>query len=210
MTALSLAAGCSGGDDNPVVEAPTSTSMPTAITGSRSPAPTSPTTAEATVDPTVVPDEITVEYLDAVMAEHDRLVAQVYRHLAASGDPTDPTVLERYAAFANVADAKRDVEGAIRGFGVDGIADDPQPPHAEVEQIIDQRDGCVLFTLSYDSTPLLADDVDYEPAETYYVALRPAEVSDLNPVPWKQSQIPTFYGDGQTPPSNCADLEGTG
>lgn len=206
VTALALAAGCSGGDDNPVVEAPTSTSTPKATIGARSPAPTSPATTEANVDPTVVPDEITVEYLDAVMERLNAMEARVYRLVAESGDVADPVATELYSSFAEASMAFDTLDGFEERFGLDAIASPPEPPVTTDIEILDRTDDCVLFRAHHDPMPLMAAGVDYEPTQPQYFRLRPSEPNELNQVPWTMDFA---YGiaEGDPGPSTCDDVQ---
>lgn len=206
VTALVLATGCSGSDDHPDVETLGSSPTSTATTASPTPTPTSTPTTESSVDPTVVPDEVTVEYLDAVMERLNALEARVYRLVAESQDVTDPVATELYASFAESSMAVDTLEGFEEAFGLEAIAEPPAPPVTTGIEILDQTDDCVLFRAQHDPRPLMAPGVDVEPTQPHYFRLRPSEPNELNPVPWKMDFAFGIVED-HPGPSTCDEVE---
>jgi hypothetical protein len=70
-------------------------------------------------------------------------------------------------------------------LGMESIRDEPEPPEAEVVEVISQSQDCVFFTAERSFESLFTDDSVYEPFdEPYYVVFLRNEDDRVNPTPW--------------------------
>ena len=105
----------------------------------------SSTSSTTVLDVSVVPDVVTVEYLDAVIDRLDVLVGDAFRELVRDRGPN--------ARFLALLDAvydepeledKQSLYGEIAGDGFENVRDDPGDPVTTIERIIKNEPGCVI------------------------------------------------------------------
>lgn len=193
LAAAVTLAGCAGDDapdgasTAPPIAAPTPTES--------SPTP-EPTATEAGVDVTTVPDEITPEYVDAVMVELDELEVSAYRHVADEGEFGEAY----YAAILSLwsEDAgPRTADSYARNLGVDGIQDAPQVWDTEVVELIEATPTCVYFEARQDRNLAWTEEV-WDQGEQLWIVLERGATTDLNPTGWRAVHMAPG-----TPPDAC-------
>lgn len=129
MATLLGVSACGGGSD----AKPSGATMPKATT-------------TTTIDISVVPDEITVAYAQAVMDELDRVLGEAIRELVAKGEPTDEFVALLRAVYAEPQFSKEESyygEDAANQF--EGYRRPPGSPKTTVKSIIDSSSDCLVL-----------------------------------------------------------------
>jgi hypothetical protein len=141
----------------------------------------------AEVDITVVPDEITEEYVDAVLAELEGLYLEAYVAFQDEDEPniavtdrlgsafTVPEYELRLQQFVDIADA---------GYPGYQLADDAFARVHDVQQILVATPTCIYAETLLDVSGAVVDAGEAQPA---FVELGPRDVErfeDLNPTPW--------------------------
>jgi hypothetical protein len=136
IAALALAA-CSGNDDGTATPA-TTPAEPTTTTTTTAPTPTP-------IDVATVPDEITVEYVQAVMDELDRAWGDMFRLFHAEGGPTQETWDRLEALYAEPGmQGMRDYLGVLAADQFPGIRTEPGDPETQVRRLLVSSSGCVF------------------------------------------------------------------
>jgi hypothetical protein len=190
---VALLASCSSPPEQGVASA---TLSPAPATQAASPSPT-PTPTD--IDTATVPDDITPEYVQAVMDDLDEALGRVYRDVAESrelGEAYEAAMRDVYTPFA--ADVQS--RGFRRAIGVRRLARQPENPVTDVLELIEAGPDCVYFSAERDLNPLLRDPIDTE--QPYYIALERGTPTDLNPTAWLLA-MEAFYRTEAPPDSVC-------
>ncbi|MCC5947086.1 MAG: hypothetical protein JJT89_01410 [Nitriliruptoraceae bacterium] len=137
------------------------------------------------VDVTVIPDEITPEYVEAVLFELETLFAESFAEFGEAGEVTPRAADVLDAAFSDEQAVARisalaQREDGDRFLGVDDI----EPRGHSVVELLDTADGCVYAETLIDPSGLTGQA---ETEITAFVLLRPPDnirTQNLNPTPW--------------------------
>ncbi len=185
MVALVAAAACGGGDDASQPDEPFTTTTEQGAPSTTTTTAPSTTTTAVTVDPAVLPTEVTVEYAQAVMDELVHLEGEILRLAVAGEDPARAAALgqaiyeEAYGAFrAGIL-----VEDLAAGFV--NVRPRPGDRVVEVTDVLAEAEDCVGLQLVSDFSP-----VSLAPAEPLIsiveLLLRPVPPAgpDDNPTPF--------------------------
>ena len=130
------------------------------------------------------PDDITIEYVQAVMDELDPLIAATAAVIHAQDDAFDPNAQELIFQAYSEASGQAQLE-TFAGVGPENVRQDPGPPDTDVSELFEQHADCVVFSAERSFRPLLAESVDYDPVQPYYLRLIPGEATTANPTPWR-------------------------
>lgn len=187
---MALLAGCGGdggdgseGSEDSEAAAPTTTEVTS--TTSAPPSNAVVTTTTAPIDPSVVPDDpadITVEYVEAVLAEHNRVIGDALRLQLEGADPAE--IVNRYNAIyvPAVADA---LLSSVLQPSAEILATLKRPPGDQVVDVVALRvatEQCVEAEVLVDLAPVLANPP--APSADLVVIRRGSDLSSLNRTAW--------------------------
>jgi hypothetical protein len=147
----------------------------------------------AEVDITVVPDEISEEYIEAVLAELEGLYLDAYVAFRVADEPNIEATDRLGSAFANAQYAARlneFVEFASEDYEGLQPAANARPRAHIVEEIHDLSDDCVYVETLMDVSGVV---VGAGAPQVTFVELGPREVErvvDLNSTPWLIHGLP--------------------
>lgn len=108
--------------------------------------PTAPSTTTTTIDVSTVPDEITVEYVQAVMDELDRVTGDMIRAFVTAGGPDREFV--GYLAALFDRDAREDMEAQLGRYAaqdLEPLEASPGNPTTDVHRILDVSPDCIVL-----------------------------------------------------------------
>jgi hypothetical protein len=146
------------------------------------------------IDVTVVPDEITEDYVEAVLAELERIRYEALVEFRENDGELTIEVMDMTASVftADEVDYER---GDLENMAADGYAAmrdtaELEPVQADVVELLSSSESCVLVETRADLDGLLEDPPP--PIERiYYLVLQDRElVEDYNPTPWVIAMIP--------------------
>jgi hypothetical protein len=168
------------GDDGRAAGGATTTTSSTTTTTE---APT--TTTTEVIDPTTVPDEITAEYVQAVLDELYALQGEALRELIAVGQLNEKTVglLEAVYADAALIQTLNSAEALV----FNGFAEIRNPPgdvKVTVQSLVRATKSCVFVVAEQDYSQVRLTEVELPPTA---LALVPASVEQIdrgNPTAW--------------------------
>lgn len=148
------------------------------------------TTTVAPIDPTAVPDEVTPAYVEAVLAELQRVNGEALR-LAVDQGVVGEDVSIRLRAI-NTAEHLGTVVGFLVGDAAQGFPTTVRPPgriQMTVTEVLAEADGCVAVRASGDFSGVTVDGATDVPLVLELVA-KPGDVDPdrLNPTPWVLSR----------------------
>ena len=184
--AVVTAAACGGGDGDGGEEAtPTTSTTQAEDTTSSITASTTSTTAAPEVDPTVIPDDpadIDEAYVEAVLAEHNRVIGDALRLQLEGADPKE--IVDRYNAVyvPEVADA---LLSSVLQPSDEILATLKRPPGDQIVDVVSLREAtsdCVEAEVLVDLSPVLADPP--APSPDTVVIRRAESESVFNPTAW--------------------------
>ena len=160
--------------------------------------PTLPATTSTTTDPFAVPDVITLEYLDRVLAELDRIDGEATRKIVAAKELTPEAIALIESIYAEpelprrLSLWERDLENDLPG-----AKDNPKARTTSTNRLISSSTSCLFAAVMRDySGPSLFPP----PPEESFIALRP---SGANFSGWV-IVFDGFNADGSEPPNPCA------
>ena len=147
---------------------------------------------EPHIDITVIPDEITDEYVAAVLVELERIYAEAYAIVRDEQELTSEITDRVDAIFAESRredryDEFRQLAGMPEVFRPQG---ELQPRTRQVVEILDAADGCLWVETLTDSSGLSPS----EGQQTVFVALFHKDAGrpgDVNPTPWVFERLRT-------------------
>jgi hypothetical protein len=202
IVAAALAFGCTNPDDG-VVE-PIDAPVPDEDSGDNvevepepdaaedtDPEPESDVDPEPEIDISVIPDEITVEYVDAVLVELERLYAEAAQ-IAASDDQLSTAVTDRLnSVFSRELAERRRIEfgellNSETGFRTAG---ELEPSWFDVSEVLQATSTCVWTVGSQDLSRVFAAGPG---PRTTFALLGPKTeglVVDMNPTQWAYRQV---------------------
>jgi hypothetical protein len=146
------------------------------------------------IDITVVPDEITEEYVEAVLVELERLYIESYIAFREAQEPTIDVTDSLGSAFTNrqyTARLGQFIDLREAGFAGFRSAAEAGPRRHAVESVIDQSDVCIFAETRMDLSGVL---VDPPAPEVTFVELGPPDgerFEELNQTPWVIHALPT-------------------
>ena len=145
------------------------------------------------VDVTVIPDVITEEYVEAVLAELEQLYADALRELILAGEPTievtdrlgSAFVEEQYTArleqFLSLQDA---------GFPEIAEANRIRPRQHSVLALIELGDNCLYVETSLDVSGVFDDERELQSSFVELGMPDREVITNLNPTPWMIHGLP--------------------
>jgi hypothetical protein len=192
--ALVMLAGC-GGDDDPGTIGGDDTPQPVEDTDE-----TSVETADGDaddvedIDVTVVPDEITEAYVEAVLAELEQIRHEALVEFRENGYEITLEVADRSSSIFTTEGTDfhaADLSGlAERGFENYLPADEMEPVQPEVEELLSSTDECIFVETEVSHEGRLAEPGD-PVTRLYHLVLQQRElVEDYNKTPWVIAMIP--------------------
>jgi hypothetical protein len=162
-----------------------------------------PVETDGPIDTATVPTEIDAAYLNAVMADLDAALGDIYRDVRRAGQAGEAYEAAMRAVFTDEAAAAQS-QGFRRAIGLKGLAPKPGDPKTRVREILEvhprEDPACIYFTATRDLDPLLRRPLDAE--QPYYLALSHESPTRGNPTTWLIA-LDTFYPDGDAPRSVC-------
>ena len=149
---------------------------------------TRPPTTSTTIDVTKVPDEITVEYVQAVMDELDRRFGDLFRMYVEAEGPTQETQDLLTALFAEPEFTRlREGLGQLAAERFEGVRRPPGDPETEVVKLLTASPSCVFVETNRDLDAVLEGPSTDDIAVTW-IGLVPKDTSaptaSLNPTAW--------------------------
>jgi hypothetical protein len=171
-------------DDTEVADEPEAVEDP-------DPAPDPEPDPPAEIDVTVIPDEITLEYVDAVLIELERLYAEAAQLASARGE-LDLDVADRLNSIFSGELVDRRLADFLELLAVeDGFRnqDEISPSWFVASEVLDSSSACVWLVGEQDLSSLF---VNGPAARTTFALLGPKDeglVVDPNPTPWAYRQV---------------------
>jgi hypothetical protein len=146
------------------------------------------------VDVTVVPDEITEGYVEAVLAELEEIRYEALVEFRENDDELTIEVADLTASAFTADEVEYERLGleemADRGWDGHLPVDQLRPFAPEVDEILQATDECVFVETTISREVLLEDPPEPSP-RLYHLVLKDRElVEDYNPTPWVISRIP--------------------
>ena len=147
----------------------------------------------ADIDITVVPDEITEEYVEAVLAELERLYSEAYVAFREAGEPTIEVTDNLGSAFTDRQHTARLAQFVdLQEMEFEGFQSSPDagPRRHSVEKVLDQGEACIYAETLMDLKGILVDPPE---PEITFVELGPLEgdrVRNLSTTPWVIHALP--------------------
>jgi hypothetical protein len=147
------------------------------------------------VDVTVVPDEITEDYVEAVLAELEQIRRDALVEYRESGDELTIEVADMTASVftSEEVEHERADFDRIADADYDGVrpVDEMEPVRAEVIDLLSANDECLLVETLVSFDGLL--EAAPEPRERiYHLVTQDRElVEDYNPTPWVIAATPS-------------------
>jgi hypothetical protein len=168
-------------------EAGGTTTIPTATTIPTSATSTSSTTSPTTVpDTAIVPKQITVAYVDAVLAKLNHVYGDAVRTSVADRKVTVPAVEDLSAIYSPKLAAEeetifvQEISGSLAN-----VRRVPGDPITEVQDLIYSSDSCIYARVQTNSDPLVIHPVS--PLADEFMGLKrivPGDGLGLNHTPW--------------------------
>lgn len=139
------------------------------------------------IDVTTVPsdpEDIDVEYVQAVMDEINPIIQAAVVLFREVEDVQDANLREvMFSAYTKESGtAQLETLGGLRA---DRVKSNPGAPTAEVQEILELQDGCIVFSAIRTWRPIMTEDVEYNPVQPYYLRLVPNEPNELNATAWQ-------------------------
>lgn len=149
--------------------------------------------AEVEIDVTVIPDEITPAYVEAVLAELEQLYADALRELILAGEPTIEVTDRLGSAFVEAEYQPRlsqFLELEEDGFSGIASAESLRPRVHSDALIMDLSVDCIYAETTLDLSGVFDEEI---PVEVSFVQLGLPDrevVNNLNPTPWMVHAFP--------------------
>jgi hypothetical protein len=199
IAALALAA-CSGNDDGTATPATTPAEPTTTTTTTTAPTPTP-------IDVATVPDEITVEYVQAVMDELDRRIGDLFRMYVEAEGPTQETQDLLVALYVEPElTPLREELGQIAAERFDVLDQPVGDPSTSIGVVLDASATCIFAEVTRDLDAVFIGDRG-ENVYRSWIGLVPKPISleadRLNPTAWSIS-LDGSSNEGERPPAPCA------
>jgi hypothetical protein len=150
------------------------------------------------IDITVVPDEITEEYVEAVFVELETLYAEAVAELRRNDGELNIEVTDRLGEiFDNDEALGQNIEifqaSAANGFSGVRDADDIRPRVRQVVRLMSSDSACIYAETSLDPSPVV---LDAEGGVVNFVQLLPKVVERpvvMNATPWVFARVTTPF-----------------
>ena len=146
------------------------------------------------------PDDITIEYVQAVMDEINPIIQAGAAVLAEVQDTSHPDVVHLYSSAYEEEAAQRQLAQFQLGAGPEELRNDPGPIATAVEDVLLVTDGCVLFTAERDFRPIFEDEDIHNPTQPYYLRLEQSAPEDPNRTAWHLTLDTYFSDESDVPP----------
>ncbi|MGH3664473.1 MAG: hypothetical protein ACRDU8_00010 [Egibacteraceae bacterium] len=128
------------------------------------------------------PSEVSVDYVDAVTAELDRLERLAFEAAAADGSLDSRRFRELLAAVYGPESAERVIEGLRQAGGVERLQPHPRGRILRATDVTEVRPDCIVAAAEFDQSVFLKEG---NAPETVHYRLAPAPQADSpNPTPW--------------------------
>lgn len=144
------------------------------------------------------PEDIDVEYVQAVMDEIDDVILATAIVIGESGSVNDANVRELMFSAYTEADGETHLQG-FENIGIENIKDDPQAPETTNIELLEKGEDCLFLTANRTFQPLFSNEANYEPVQPYYLRLLRREPGDLNPTTW-QIDFDTYFPSSEDVP----------
>jgi len=150
------------------------------------------------------PDDITVEYVQAVIDELDSILVAGYQLIAQTRTVDDPNVQELFREVYADETAQVQLDGIENALGVENVAEEPRHPSTTVLEVLSARSDCVTATADRDLSPLVVEGASPDFNQPFYLTFVRSEGASHNPTPWVLGRAMSYAEDAE-PEDPCVD-----